>query len=113
MFSNLRSMPRVTLLERSEAAYLKVWHFWTTYGAVLQSENGHGTFNYEFVEKMRRLYQDITLARNGAIIHGKILDILGEQKKHMIQFECCLDAFNGYLGALSLLDVMFRHGMLT
>jgi hypothetical protein len=101
------------LVERRRVAYHEVSHFWTTYGAGLQSENGHGTFKYEFVEKMGHLHQDITLAMNRAIIHGKILDILGEQKKHMIQFECCLDAYNDYLGALSLLDVMFRHGMLT
>ena len=100
------------LVERRESAYHKVWHFWSTYGAGLQSENGHGTFKYECVEKMARLHRDIALAMNGAIIHGKILDILGEQKNHMIQFECCLDAFNDYLGALRLLDVMFRHGML-
>lgn len=104
-------MSYCTIAERREIAYYKVWHFWTSYGVRLQSENGPETFKRDFVEKMGHLHQDIAVAMNKATIHGNIVDILGEQKQHLIQFECCLDAYNNYLGALRLLDVMFRHGM--
>ena len=78
--------------------------FWQTYGAGLQSQNGHGTFKHDIVVKMDELYQYITEERDAAIVHSTILDILGEQRRHMIQFQSCLDEFNRYLTALRLLD---------
>jgi CTP-dependent riboflavin kinase len=108
-YESKRHMSRFA--KRRDTAYYKIWYFWTTYGTKLQTENGYGTFKYEFVDKMYQLYQDIADAKNNVIIHGKIIDILGEQRQYLIQFECCLDAFNDYMCALRLLDVMFRHNM--
>jgi hypothetical protein len=78
---------------------------------MLQTENGYGSYKYDIVDNMAQLYLDIADAKDKVIIHEKILDILGEQKRYLIQFECCLDAFNDYLFSLRLLDVMFRHNM--
>ncbi len=58
---------------------------------------------------MTRLYEDITGVRDEQIIHRKVLDILVQQRTHMMQFECCLDEFNGYLAALRLLDCLIQH----
>ena len=98
-------------VKRKNIVYNKICYFWTTYGTMLQTENGYGTYKYEFLDKMAQLYQDIEDAKDKVIIHEKILDILGEQRRYLIQFECCLDAFNDYLCSLRLLDVMFRHNM--
>ena len=97
--------------KRKRNAYHTVRCFWNTYGELLLSENGHGTFKYDIVDKMRQLYQDIEASKDESIIHCKILDILREQRTHIIQFESCIDTFNDYLCALRLLDVMFRHNM--
>jgi hypothetical protein len=100
-----------TASERKENAYRTVRTFWETYGATLQTENGPGTFKHDIVVKMGELHQYIAEGREKAMVHRKILDILGEQKRHMIQFQSCVDAFNRYLGALSLLDTMIQHGI--
>jgi hypothetical protein len=97
--------------KRKRNAYHAVRCFWNTYGALLQSENRHGTFKYDIVEKMGQLYQDIEASKDESIIRGKILDILREQRTHIIQFESCIDTFNDYLCALRLLDVMFRYNL--
>ncbi len=80
-----------TAVERKEAAYQTVRDFWETYGDVLQQENGPGTFKHALVQKMKQVYEDIVAGSDGAMIHRKILDILGEQSMSMIQFESCLD----------------------
>ena len=100
-----------TVVERKENAHRKVRTFWETYGAALQAENRPGTFKHDIVVKMGELYQYIADGQDKAIVHRKILDILGEQRMHMIQFQSCIDAFNRYLGALSLLDTMIQHGI--
>jgi hypothetical protein len=104
-------------MSRKQNAYNKTCHFWTTYGARLQSENRQGTFKYDIVEKMRHLHQELSLSSDASsdvliIIHGKILDVLREQKMYIIQFYFCIDEFNDYLCALRLLDVIFRHNMM-
>ena len=98
-------------VKRRNLVYNKICYFWTTYGTMLQTENGYGSYKYDIVDNMAQLYQYIADAKDKVIIHEKILDILGEQRRHLIQFECCLDAFNDYLCVLRLLDVMFRHNM--
>jgi hypothetical protein len=98
-------------MSRKQNAYNKVCHFWTTYGARLQSENRQGTFKYDIVEKMRHLHQVLS-SDALIIIHGKILDVLREQKMYIIQFNFCIDEFNDYLCALRLLDVIIRHNMM-
>jgi hypothetical protein len=100
-----------TVAERKENAHRTVRAFSETHGATLQSEDGPGTFKHDIVVKMGELHQYIAEGREKAMVHRKILDILGEQKRHMIQFQSCVDAFNRYLGALSLLDTMIQHGM--
>ena len=90
-------------------AFLEVSTFWQSYGAGLQCENGPGAFNHDIVVKMGELYVYIAEERDQAIVHRKILDILGEQTRHMIQLESCLDAFNRYLWALRLLDTCIQH----
>ena len=100
-------------MSRKQNAYNKVRHFWTTYGTRLQSENRQGTFKYDIVEKMRHLHQELSLSSDALIIiHGKILDVLREQKMYIIQFNFCIDEFNDYLCALRLLDVIIRHNMM-
>ena len=104
-------------MSRKQNAYNKVCHFWTTYGARLQSENRQGTFKYDIVEKMRHLHQELSLSSDASsialiIIHGKILDVLREQKMYIIQFNFCIDEFNDYLCVLRLLDIIFRHNMM-
>jgi hypothetical protein len=108
-------------MSRKQNAYNKVRHFWTTYGARLQSENRQGTFKYDIVEKMRHLHQELSLSSDASsnassdaliIIHGKILDVLREQKMYIIQFYFCIDEFNDYLCALRLLDMIIRHNMM-
>jgi hypothetical protein len=100
-----------TVAERKENAHRTVCTFLETYGATLQAENRHGTFKHDFVVKMGELHQYAAEGREKTIVHRKILDILGEQKRHMIQFQSCVNAFNRYLGALSLLDTMIQHGI--
>jgi len=100
-----------TAVERKEAAYQTVRDFWETYGDVLQQENGPGTFKHALVQKMKQVYEDIVAGSDGAMIHRKILDILGEQRKSIIQFESCLDEFNRYLASLRLLDTFMLHGI--
>ena len=87
--------------------------FWQGYGAGLQSENGPGAFKHDIVVKMGELCGYIAEGRDPAVVHRKILDILGEQRMHMIQFQSCLDAFNRYLGALRLLDTCMQHKRLS
>ena len=92
-----------------ENAYRTVTVFWESHGAAIHSESGPGTFKHNFVQKMGALYSDIASGREEAIIHMKILDILGEQRMCMIQFESCLDEFNRYLATLRLLDTIIKH----
>ena len=83
--------------------------FWETYGVGLQSESGPGTFKYSMVVKMGELHEYIADQRDKDTVHRKILDIVGEQTRHMIQFQSCLDEFNRYLGALRALDMCMQH----
>ena len=112
---------RLSKLQRStnntEIAYWKVYEFWYSYGTQLQSENGPGTFNYDLVQKMGQLHPHIVTVIDKIIIgqqsdsvsfenlHRKIEDILSLQRRHIIQFQSCLDEFNRYLTALGLLNV--------
>ena len=101
-----------------DLAYSKVHAFWHTFGPLLQSENGPGTFNYEFVQTMAQLHPYILAVIDKPIrgpqsdpvvldaLRRKVQDILDLQRRHMIQFEPCLDQFNGYLTTLELLDVI-------
>ena len=100
-----------TAAEREENAYRTVRVFWETYGEGLKTENGGETFNHDFVQKMGGLYEHIAAGTEKAIVHRRILDIVGEQRMYMIQFESCLDEFNRYLAALRLLDTIMQHGM--
>lgn len=100
-----------TVAEIKESAHRTVRTFWETYSAELLTENGPGTFKHDIVVKMGELYHYIADGKEKAMVHRKILDILGEQRMHMIQFQSCVDAFNRYLGALSLLDTMIQHGI--
>ena len=105
LVSNVRSDTRFLQLKPLiKEVHHTVHTFWNTHGAGLQSQNGPGTFKHNIVVKMDELYQYIAEERDAAIVHSTILDILGEQRKHMIQFQSCLDEFNRYLTALRLLD---------
>lgn len=99
-----------TAAERTENAFRTVRTFWETYGAGIQAENEPGTFKHNFVQEMGGLHEDMTCGREQGIVHRRILDILGEQKMCMIQFESCLDEFNMYLTALRLLDTITVYG---
>ena len=60
---------------------------------------------------MGGLYEDIAAGMEKGIVHMRILDILGEQRMSMIQFETCVDEFNRYLAAFRLLDTIIQHGI--
>ena len=104
-----------------EVVYWKVYNFWYTYGAQLQSENGVGSFKYEFVQKMLQLHQDIVAVTDKLItrqqsdstsldnLQMKIGDILSLQRLHITQFEFCLDEFNRYLVSLGRLGSFLQH----
>ncbi len=105
----------------TEVAYWKVYNFWYTHGAELQSENGFGTYNSDLVQKMFQLHPDIVTVMDKIIIEQqsnsvsldtlqrKIEDILNLQMRHIIQFEFCLDEFNRYLAELRLLQGVLQH----
>ena len=95
--------------EVRENAYRTVRVFWESHGAGLHSESGPGTFTHNFVRKMGGLHGDIGSGREQASVQRQILDILGEQRMSMIQFESCLDAFNRYLAALGLLETIIKY----
>ena len=107
MLTQLRGLAEAptagTAAQRKQAAYDTVRAFWQTYGAVLERDNGPGSFKYDFVQKMKALHQDTT--------HTRILDILSQQRKYVYQFDSCLDQFNKYLAALRLLDTCLQHGI--
>ena len=99
-----------TAAARTENAYRTVRVFWEAYGAGLKAGGqGDGTFKHSLVQRMGGLYEDMEERREKAAVHRKILDILGEQRMCMMQFEDCLDEFNRYLAALSLLDAIMQH----
>jgi hypothetical protein len=100
-----------TTVERKETVYQTVCDFWQTYGDVLQQVNGPDTFKYALVQKMKQMHEDNVAGSDGSVIHRKILDILGEQRISMIQFESCLTEFNRYLEVLRLLDTFILHGI--
>ena len=104
----LGEQPQPTAVERKNDAIHTVRTFWETYGKALERENGAGSFKYSLVVKMKELYENM---QSGKEVHKKIRDILGEQRSHLIQFQSCVDAFNRYLRALSLLDTMIQHGL--
>lgn len=86
--------------------------FWEVYGGWLVAENGPGSFKHELVVKMG----DLHVAIGGVIdpvgvdtVRGKIREIVGLQRMHLMQFEFCLDEFNRYLSGLRLLDVVLRE----
>jgi hypothetical protein len=109
LFTELRGLgeqPQPTAVERKNDAIRTVQDFWETYGEALEGENGAGSFKYSLVVKMKELYQNM---QSGKEVHRKIRDILREQRSHMMQFQSCVDAFNKYLTALSLLDTMIQH----
>ena len=111
LFTELRGLgeeAQPTAVERKNDAIRTVRTFWETYGKALEGENGAGSFKYSLVVKMKELYQNM---QSGKEVHRKILDILGEQRNHMIQFQSCVDAFNRYLSALRLLDTMIQHNI--
>ena len=78
---------------------------------MLAGENRGGTLKSAFVWKMKELDEDMRAGKGWDIIHRRVLDILGEQRLCMIQFECCLDEFNAYLAALRVLDTLLQHGI--
>ena len=98
-----------------ESALLKLYNFWYTHGAALQSANGVGTSKYDLVQKMLRLHQDIVAIRQQSdaaslnSIQKKIGDILQLQRMHVMQFRSCLDEFNRYLAALGRLESFLQH----
>jgi hypothetical protein len=101
--------------KQMELACWKVREFWHVYGTRLESENGPGTFMYELVQKMSALHADIAIETGELCIsvgsgqlRGKIQDIVSLQRRHIMQFELCLDEFNRYLTALQVLDVVLR-----
>ena len=111
LFTELRGLgeqPQPTAVERKNNAIQTVQSFWEKYGEALERENGAGSFNHSLVVKMKELYQNI---QSGKEVQRKIRDILGEQRSHVIQFQSCVDAFNRYLKALSLLDTMIQYGI--
>jgi hypothetical protein len=113
LFTELRGLgeeAQPTAVERKNDAMNIVRTFWETYGEELERENGAGSFKYSLVVKMKELYQNMQ-SGNGKEVHRKIRDILGEQRSHLMQFQSCVDAFNRYLRALSLLDTMIQHGI--
>ena len=95
--------------DRKTDVYERVCNFWQTYGVVLAGENGGGTLKSAFVWKMKELDEDMRAGKGWDIIRRRVLDILGEQRLCMIQFECCLDEFNTYLDALRVLDTLLQH----
>ncbi len=97
--------------EMKTGVYERIRGFWVRNGVVIGQENGGGSFKSGFVERMKELHGDMSDGARHDIIHRRILEILGEQRLYMIQFECCLDEFNGYLGALRVLDMMMQHGI--
>ena len=101
---------RVTGKMKTEV-YERVRGFWVRNGVKIAQEIGGGSFKAGFVEMMKELHGDMSGGRDEDIIHRRILEILGEQRLYMIQFECCLDEFNGYLGALRVLDTMMQYGI--
>ena len=98
--------------EMKTEVYERVRGFWVRNGVVIGEEKREGgSFKSVFVERMKELHGDMSGGRDEDIIHRRILEILGEQRLYLIQFECCLDEFNGYLGALRVLDTMIQHGI--
>ena len=96
-----------------EGACREVYEFWRVNGRWLEAENGAGTFNYELVQKMGALHGDIVgemehVRGEEGTIRWKVGEILSLQRRHLIQFEFCLDEFNAYLSALRLLDVLLQ-----
>ena len=94
-----------------EGACRDVYEFWRVNGGRLEAENGAGTFKYELVQKMGVLHGDIVgemeqVRGEEGTIRWKVGEILSLQRRHLIQFEFCLDELNRYLSALRLLDVM-------
>lgn len=94
-----------------EGACRDVCWFWRANGVRLEAENGPGTFKHELVQKMGVLHGDIVGAMvkvrgEGGTMRGNVQDILSLQRRHLMQFEFCVDEFNRYLSALRLLDVM-------
>ena len=101
----------------STNACCNVHHFWHVHSGQLQAENGPGTFNHDLVQQMLHLHPDIlagmdtlTTGRHSdsGRLEKKIGDILSLQRRHITQFEFCLDEFNRYLAALRLLEVGFK-----
>ncbi len=84
--------------EMKTGLYERIRCFWVRNGVAIGHENGGGSFKSGLVERMKELHGDMS--------GGTRQDII-----HMIQFECCLDEFNGYLGALRVLDTMMQHGI--
>ena len=99
--------------QEMEGACREVCGFWRENGGWLEAENGVGTFKYELVQKMGALHGDIVgemeqVSREEGMIRGKMQEILSLQRRHLIQFEFCVDEFNRYLRALRLLDVLLQ-----
>ena len=99
-------------------ACCRVHHFWQVHGGQLQAENGPGTFKHDLVQQMLHLHPDIvagmdtlTTGRHSgsARLEKKIGDILSLQRRHITQFEFCLDEFNRYLAALRLVEVGLKR----
>jgi hypothetical protein len=94
-------------------SYRSVHEFWRVHGTRLEGENGPDTFKHELVQKMGGLDGEIVglidRVSGGVgvdVVRWRMGEILSLQRMHLIQFEFCVDEFNGYLSALRLLDVM-------
>lgn len=103
---------------KMQLAYSKVHVFWNTYGRCLEAEHGPGTFAYELVVKMAELHACILAVPDQVLVdwdllHRKIQDIMSLQRRHIIQFEFCLDDFNRYMTVLGQLDVLLRFRTIT
>ena len=93
--------------QKMELAYWRVCEFWRTYGTRLESENGPDSFKHELVQKMGDLHADISRCRRRPVtLRGKMQDVVSLQRRHIMQFEFCLDEFNRYLAALQLLGAV-------
>ena len=93
-----------------QLAHRRVHGFWCAHGARLESENGPGTFKHELVQQMREVHAEQEKGRTACsspVLRRKMQDILSLQRRHIMQFEFCLDEFNLYLTALSIVSHNF------
>ena len=76
------------------------------------SEQGSDSFKHDLVVKMGDFHVDLEAGIDSVAVdtvRGKIREIVGLQRMHLMQFEFFLDEFNRYLSGLRLLDVVLRE----